>query len=218
MTEFVYLHGFASGPGSSKAQVFKKEFGERSLPLKVPDLQGGDFQRMTLSSQVEIAEGCMNALRGSRFALIGSSMGGFLASLIAQRRQDVVGLYLMAPGFNFLGRWKERLRAEFKGENQIPDLIQVFHYRYNKYIHLKTDIFRDAERWEKLAFSKRIPVRIVHGIHDDTVDISESRAFVKEHPWCQLEELNSDHQLLDKVDWIVEDCLHFFRQEKILEA
>ncbi len=218
MTEFVYLHGFASGPGSSKAQVFKQAFAERSLKLRIPDLQGGDFQCMTLTSQIEIAERCMNESGAGRFALIGSSMGGFLASLIAQRRQDVAALYLMAPGFNFLGRWKERLRAEFKGENQIPDLIQVFHYRYNKYIHLKTDIFRDAERWETLAFSKKIPVRIVHGIHDDTVDISESRTFVKEHPWCQLEELDSDHQLLDQVDWIVNDCLDFFHKENIVRS
>ena len=218
MTEYIYLHGFASGPGSSKATQFKKRFTERSLSLKVPDLQGGDFQCMTLTSQIEIAEACMNANSGKRYALIGSSMGGFLASLIAQRRQDVAALYLMAPGFNFLGRWKERLRTEFKGENKIPGLIQVFHYRYNKYIHLKTDIFRDAERWESLPFNKKIPVRIVHGIHDDTVDISESRTFVNEHPWCQLEELDSDHQLLDKIDWIVNDCLDFFQQEKILTA
>ena len=54
MTEFVYLHGFASGPSSKKASVFKNKFKEIGVSLNTPDLEGGNFENMTLTSQVNI--------------------------------------------------------------------------------------------------------------------------------------------------------------------
>jgi pimeloyl-ACP methyl ester carboxylesterase len=199
VTQFIYLHGFASGPGSKKATKFKKRF-ERfdsaSISLTVPDLEGGDFQRLSLTKQLKIVDDCMGKISGERVGLIGSSMGGYLAALMAQTREEVAAMYLMAPGFNFLKRWRGLVQGHLKGSNVIPDLIPVYHYRYNKDMLLSTDIFRDAEKWDRLALDRKIPTRIVHGIHDDTVDISESRNYAKAHPWCQLQELDSNHQLL----------------------
>lgn len=216
MTQFIYLHGFASGPGSKKATAFKKRFDSDSISLIVPDLEGGDFQRLTLTKQLKIIDDCMGEYPGERFGLIGSSMGGYLAALMGQTCEKVVGLYLMAPGFNFLKRWRSLVQGHLKGRNAIPDLIKVYHYRYNKDMLLSTDIFRDAEKWDCLGFNRKIPTRIVHGIHDDTVDISESRKFARAHLECQFEELDSDHQLLSHIDWIVEDALKFFQKEKLL--
>jgi predicted esterase YcpF (UPF0227 family) len=34
----VYLHGFASGPASTKAQFFRTRFAERGVELAIPDL------------------------------------------------------------------------------------------------------------------------------------------------------------------------------------
>lgn len=52
--QFVYLHGFASGPQSQKATAFAKRFAELGLPLAVPDLEGGDFKHLTISRQLRI--------------------------------------------------------------------------------------------------------------------------------------------------------------------
>jgi len=216
VTQFIYLHGFASGPGSKKATKFKKCFASASISLSVPDLEGGDFQRLSLTKQMKIIDDCMGQYPGERFGLIGSSMGGYLAALMAQRCQEVAAIYLMAPGFNFLKRWQGRVQGHLKGANAIPDLIPVYHYRYNKDMLLSTDIFIDAEKWNRLALERTIPTRIVHGVHDDTVDISESRKFAQSHPKCQLKELDSDHQLLSHIDWIVEDALSFFQDKGLL--
>jgi uncharacterized protein len=216
VTQFIYLHGFASGPGSKKANKFKKHFESASISLAVPDLEGGDFQRLSLSKQIKIVNDRMDQFPGERFGLIGSSMGGYLAALIAQEREEVAAIYIMAPGFNFLKRWSDLVQGHLKGPNVIPDLISVYHYRYNKDMLLSTDIFRDAEKWDRLALDRNLPTRIVHGIHDDTVDIAESRKFLKTHPMCQLLELDSDHQLLSHIEWIVEDALKFFHNEKLL--
>lgn len=210
--QFIYLHGFASGPGSKKASIFQVEFEKRGLPLAIPDLEGGDFENLTISSQISVAQKCMDDTPGIRFGVIGSSMGGYLAVQLAQMRRDVAAVYLMAPAFNFVNRWQMRLSKEFPGYQTIPDLIEVFHYRYNENRQIKTSLFADAIKWDAISVSRIIPTRIVHGLNDESVDIAESREFVRLHPWCDLVELDSDHGLISHVGWIVEDCLSFFSQ------
>ena len=212
MTEFIYLHGFASGPGSNKAKAFKKRFDELGISIHVPDLQQGEFENLTLTGQIELVQGIIDKNKGQSFALIGSSMGGYLASLIAQTRESVQALFLMAPGFNFLNRWRKKLDISKTKDELIP----VFHYRYNKEVRLNTYLFRDAETWESLPLDRKIPTFIVHGLHDETIDIEESRNFVRKKSFCSLKELDSDHGLLSCIDSIIEDSLGFFNQQKLL--
>ena len=212
MTEFIYLHGFASGPGSNKAKAFKNRFEDLNIPLHIPDLQQGDFENLTLTGQIELVQGIIDKNKDKSFALIGSSMGGYLASLIAQTRESVQALFLMAPGFNFLNRWRKKLDIS----KTTDELIPVFHYRYNKEVRLNTYLFRDAETWESLPLERKIPTFIVHGLHDETIDIEESRNFVREKSFCSLKELDSDHGLLSCIDSIIEDSLGFFNQQKLL--
>ena len=212
MTEFIYLHGFASGPGSNKAKAFKKRFDELGISIHVPDLQQGDFENLTLTGQIELVQEIIDKNKGQSFALIGSSMGGYLASLIAQTRESVQALFLMAPGFNFLNRWRKKLDIS----KTTDELIPVFHYRYNKEVRLNTYLFRDAETWESLPLDRKIPTFIVHGLHDETIDIEESRNFVRKKSFCSLKELDSDHGLLSCIDSIIEDSLGFFNQQKLL--
>ena len=212
MTEFIYLHGFASGPSSNKAKAFKNRFEDLNIPLHIPDLQQGDFENLTLTGQIELVQGIIDKNKGQSFALIGSSMGGYLASLIAQTRESVQALFLMAPGFNFLNRWRKKLDIS----KTTDELIPVFHYRYNKEVRLNTYLFRDAETWESLPLDRKIPTFIVHGLHDETIDIEESRNFVRKKSFCSLKELDSDHGLLSCIDSIIEDSLGFFNQQKLL--
>lgn len=122
----------------------------------------------------------------------------------------------MAPGFNFLNRWMENMGWDKSSLASTPDLIRVFHYRYNKEVNLNTYLFRDALKWDALTLNRKIPTRIVHGLHDETVNIQESREFARSRPWCQLKELDSDHGLLSSIDWIVEDCIEFFRLNSLI--
>ncbi len=214
-TAFIYLHGFASSPQSQKATAFAKRFAESGLSLTVPDLEGGDFKHLTISRQLRIIEETLDSFPGASFALIGSSMGGYLAALTAQIRPDVKGAYLMCPGFNFMKRWRSALSDEIQGAGE-SGLIRVFNYRYNKTMELDLGIFEDAELWEGLEYEKSVPTRIVHGIHDDTVDIGESRSFARKHPWASLKEVDSDHGLISHLDWILDDCFDFFSVQGLL--
>ena len=217
MTEFIYLHGFASGPGSQKACIFKKHLEKAQLSITVPDLQQGDFENMTLTKQISLVQRIIDGKLDEDVALIGSSMGAYLAALIAETRKEIKAVYLMAPGFNFLNRWMENMGWDKNSLSSTPDLIRVFHYSYNMEVNLNTDLFRDALKWDSLSLTRNIPIRIVHGLHDETVNIQESRDFAGSRPWCQLKELDSDHGLLSCIDWIVADCMEFFRLNNLLD-
>ncbi len=52
MNRVVYLHGFASSPGSKKAGYFRERFAARGIELEIPDLAQGDFDRLTITRQL----------------------------------------------------------------------------------------------------------------------------------------------------------------------
>nr|AGO87837.1 hypothetical protein [uncultured bacterium 4050020-J15] len=212
MTEFVYLHGFASGPSSKKAAAFKNKFEEIGVSLNIPDLEGGDFENMTLTSQIKIVLDLLDQIQSEKVCLIGSSMGGYLATLVAQQRVKIRATYLIAPGFNFLERWERSLELDCADEACWDPKIQIFHYRYNKIKYICTDIFKDAKNWNTLALNREVPSRIVHGTHDEVVPIDESIKFNSRHPWCSLKELDSDHGLLSHLEWVLDDCMGFFKR------
>ena len=218
MTEFVYLHGFASGPSSKKATAFKNKFKEIGVSLNTPDLEGGNFENMTLTSQVNIVLDLLDQFQCKKVCLIGSSMGGYLATLVAQRRVEIKATYLMAPGFNFLERWMRSLKLDYDDETCWDPKIQIFHYRYDETKYIRTDIFKDAKIWRSLGLKREVPSRIVHGTHDEVVPIDESKKFISRRPWCSLKELDSDHGLLSHLQWVVDDCMAFFKRLGILST
>ena len=44
----IYLHGFASGPQSTKAQFFRRRFEELGIAMQIPDLSEGNFEGLTI--------------------------------------------------------------------------------------------------------------------------------------------------------------------------
>ena len=215
-TLFIYFHGFSSGPHSNKARAFRQHFSSLDLPLVIPDLEDGDFMNLSITSQINVIRRTFQENPAGSYGLIGSSMGGYLAALTAQLQPLVHAVYLMCPGFHFVKRWKIRLLAEYPYTKEIPRLIPLLNYRYNKIMDFSTAIFDDAAWWENVPLNRRLPTRLVHGIHDDIVGIDESRSFTQSHPWAQLEELDSDHGLLSHVDWILQDCIGFFRSQGLI--
>ena len=218
MTEFIYLHGFASGPSSKKASAFKNKFQEVGVSLNIPDLEGGNFENMTLTSQINIIFNLLDQLQCKKVCLIGSSMGGYLATLVAQVRVEIEATYLMAPGFNFLERWMLSLKLDCDDETCWESKIPIFHYRYDETRYICTDIFKDANNWSPVTLNRKVPARIVHGIHDTVVPIDESKKFVSSRPWCSLKELDTDHGLLSHLEWIVDDSIAFFKKLEVLST
>jgi len=211
MTQFIYLHGFASSPSSNKAIVFKNKFKEIGFSLVIPDLEKGNFENINLTYQMNILYDLLDKFKGEEVCLVGSSMGGYLAAIAAQKRKNIQAIYLMAPGFNFMDRWMKKLDLDCADETSWISMVPVFHYGYGVTKLVSTRLFKDAKNWSNLKLDRKIPIRIIHGIHDEVVSVNESRKFVVDRPWSSLKELDADHGLLSHVDWIVADSIKFFK-------
>ncbi len=184
---FLYLHGFASSPRSSKAVAFQSALARAGIPLEVPALDEGDFQHLTISRQLALIE---RTLHGEPVFLIGSSMGGYLAALYAAGHAEVSGLVLLAPAFGMAERWDARINEPK------PVHIEVFHYGDRAMRRVHYGLIEDALRYPAMP-DFRQPALVYHGVRDEVVPVENSRAFVATHANASLTELDSDHELLN---------------------
>src|SRR5947209_20304094 len=88
-----YLHGFASSPASRKAIFFGERLQELGISLEVPDLAEQNFRSLTITGQLHAIE---QAAGGEHIALIGSRMGGDLAS-VYESDSSVVRRWVRVP-------------------------------------------------------------------------------------------------------------------------
>ena len=190
---FIYLHGFASGPQSGKAQFFLRQFAERGVTLEIPNLVEGDFEELTITGQL----GVLGRLaKGEPVSLIGSSMGGYLAALYASRHAEARKLVLLAPAFQFVQRWPEEIGPDRAVRWESTGRFEVFHYGEGRARNIGWNLIADGRKYDaEPSFSQ--PALIFHGANDIVVPPEYSVAFAARHPNVQLRLMPSDHQLTD---------------------
>lgn len=192
----IYLHGFASGPGSRKAQVFRARFEESGVAVSVPQLDAGFFFGLTISGQFEILTREAN---GEPVVLMGSSMGGYLAALYAARHPEVEKLVLLAPAFGFQNRWPGMLGEEkFRAWEETGEL-EIFHYGDQAPRKVGWQLAADAKNWEPVPDVSQ-PTLLFHGTNDNVVPIAASEAYAATHPNVTLKTFDAGHELTEVID------------------
>ncbi len=202
---YLYLHGFASGPTSRKAQAFQSSLAARGIQLEVPALDEGDFENLTLSRQLSLIE---RTLKGDPVRLAGSSMGGYLAALYASTHPEVERLVLLAPAFSFSERWQDLMTPAQMSAWRDSGSLDVFHYGEKRMRPVSYQLLDDALRYPGYP-DFRQPAKIFHGTRDTVVPIGLSRAFAASHPNTSLTELDSDHELLNVLPEIASSGVEF---------
>lgn len=205
MTRILYLHGFASGPSSKKALYFRRKLEAAGASVEVPDLAAGDFEHLTLSGQLAVLD---RAAAGEPVALMGSSMGGYLAALYAARHPEAMRLVLLAPAFAFARRWREHLGAAALEDWRRTGTIDIFHYGEDRLCPLRYGLLADSDSYEPYPDFQQ-PALIFHGVRDDTVPPVYSRRFAAAHPNVRLGILESGHDLLDVLDYMAPVVVEF---------
>ena len=206
MSRFIYLHGFASSPGSRKARFFEDRFRELGIGLEIPDLAEGDFRNLTLTAQLKVME---RVARDEPVSLIGSSMGGYLAALYAARHPEVKKLVLMAPAFSFASRWPETLGAQAMEQWKRTNALEVFHYSEGRVVELGYQLIEDARRYEAYPDFKQ-PVLIFQGRNDTVVPPEYAVRFAERHANATLRLVESDHDLVNVLDDMWRETEKFF--------
>ena len=207
---YVYLHGFASGPGTAKGQYYRTRFAEYGISLILPDLNDGDFEHINLTRQLAVVQ---KALGNSPepVTLLGSSLGGLIATLTAIQDERVQQLVLLAPAFQFFSRWFASAPPEFLLRWKEAEYTEVFHYGYRKTCRLHYDILTDAVQYDEESLTRSVPTLIFHGTKDDVVPYGLSEKFSGTRPWVELVLMDSDHQLTDVLETLWQKTASFLK-------
>jgi len=193
---YIYLHGFASSPQSTKAQFLRHCWQKRGLAMEIPDLNGDDFSSLTLTRQI-VQVGQLIEQSQLPVTLIGSSFGGLTAAWLAETYFQVQRLVLLAPAFNFGPIWLGQLEAETLANWQKSGSLSVYHYGYRRYLPIYYKFIEDLANYPQDKLIRQLPTLIIHGRADEVIPLENSRYYAFSRPWVQLIELDSDHALTD---------------------
>jgi len=207
--KIIYLHGFASGPQSSKAQFFRARFEQRGVPFEIPLLDQGNFEELTVSGQLGVID---RAVHGEQVVMMGSSLGGYLAALYASRHPNVEKMVLLAPAFQFPSRWRKRYAPDME-EWKRRGVKPFYHYAFQAERPLSYRFVVDAVQYEDEPDAVQ-PALILHGTRDDVVPAQVSLDFAGRHPDATVRLLASGHELTDVLETLWNETAAFLGFQK----
>jgi pimeloyl-ACP methyl ester carboxylesterase len=192
----VYLHGFASSAQSSKAAFFRSKLTEQGIDVVTPDFNEPDFSTLTISRMLDQVITAMDSLSSGPVALIGSSLGGFVAVNAAVKYPArVERLVLLAPALDFDGNRLRDLGDRGVDEWRRSNQLEVFHYGFGRLMPVHFALYEDAARYDVSHARVDLPIQIFQGLRDESVDPESVRRWSAGRPNVELHLLDDDHQL-----------------------
>jgi pimeloyl-ACP methyl ester carboxylesterase len=205
---FIYLHGFASSPRSTKAVFFSERLSRLGHVVDVLDLEEGDFEGLTITRQLAVVRRAIARTPGE-LALIGSSMGGYLALLAAAEETRVQRLMLMAPAIDMRAQWAVRYGAEKLASWKTAGAAPIFHHAYGEERLIGYGLYDDLGRYDP-APPARIPTLAFMGRRDTTVAPAAVEAWALHNPNVRAVWLDSGHELVDQLETMWSETAAFF--------
>ena len=207
--EVFYLHGFASGARSSKAASIGERVRAAGMAFHCPDFNEPDFATLTLSRMLDQLGAALRHV-APPVALVGSSLGGTLAILAADRFHDRVDrVVLLAPAVMFAKAGHHLLPPERIEEWRHAGVLPFFHYAYGEERRLEFAFYEDSLTHD--AFHARLaqPTLVFQGLRDASVDYRTVEQFARTRPNVTLSLLDDDHQLIASLPRIWNDVAPF---------
>ena len=197
----VYLHGFASSPHSTKGTFLTRKFGEQGMTVHTPDFNEPDFSTLTVTRMVQQVDRILDRLPPGPVALIGSSLGGFVAVQVALRRA-IDRLVLLAPALDFSGKRLQSLGDRGLKEWETSGQLNVFHYGYGRMLPVHYSLYSDACGYDCVDAKLSMPILIFQGRHDTAVSPEMVEQWASSRPNVELHMLDDDHQLSASLEYI----------------
>jgi len=208
----VYLHGFASSPSTAKGVDLGRRLTGAATSYAIPALDGGDFRAMTMDAICARAVAAI-AAAGGPCLVVGSSLGGYVAALLAARgTAGIAALVLVAPAFRFAERWSEKLGTDGIAQWRRDGQRHFFHYASERDEPLGFAFHESCVAVPPLPGPIAVPIAIVHGRADDSVDWRVSREFADVTPSAELHLVQGDHRLTEErhmqlIAWCCRDLI-----------
>jgi uncharacterized protein len=205
-----YLHGFASSSKSTKAGFFSERLRERGVEVRCPDFNDPDFSTLTMSRMLDQLAAEVATVDEASVTLMGSSLGGTLAVLAAERLGPRIDrLILLAPAVMFARPGHHLLPPERIAEWRERGALPFFHYRDNQERLLNVSFYEDSLRHDAFNASFTQPTLIFQGAHDASVPAETVAAFAKDRRNVMLTMLDDDHQLITSLPRMWKDVEAF---------
>jgi pimeloyl-ACP methyl ester carboxylesterase len=208
---WLYLHGFASGPNSSKGLKLADHYQRQGITLERLDVRRPSFEHLRLSAILSTVNDAIGDAR-SRAVLFGSSLGGLAASRVAESDARVCALVLLAPAFRMIERWRQRLGEEAWRRWEESGWLETEDYAEHRTSRVDFGFTVDAAEIDARSGGwpdVRVPTLIVHGRADEVVDIELSRTWARGKRWVRLVEVDDGHELGASVERIAAEADSF---------
>ena len=212
---WLYLHGFASGPLSTKGRAFQAWGASQGIAIEALDLRVPTFEQLRFSAikarvRAAIDASSPSAPERARAVLIGSSLGGLTACRVAEEDARVCAVFAMAPAFRLVERWRSQLGAAAWEAWRRDGMLEVDDYATKRKAKVDFGFVDELEGLDVGWPDVRVPVTIVHGRQDTVVDIDRSRAFAAGRRHVRLVEVDDGHELGASIPRILAEAGAFF--------
>ena len=206
---WLYLHGFASSPRSTKALAFQAWGAKRGLEIDALELRVPSFERLRLSAiKARVREAIGGPL--DRAVLIGSSLGGLTACRVAEEDPRVCAVLAMAPAFRLAETWRKTLGEDgWKRWHEVGTLTVDDHATQQKRT-LDVGFVDELATLEAQPADVRVPVLIVHGTRDEVVSVERSREWARRRRHVRLVEVDDGHELRASIERVLTEADAFF--------
>lgn len=207
----VYLHGFASSPGSSKATRFRTELEARNVGFSCPDFNEPEFETLTTTRMLSQVRRVLDTVTDGPVALVGSSLGAFVAVHAAalDTTSRIDRLVLLAPALDFGGNRLRQLGPAGIDEWRRSGKLRVFHYAAAEEREIGFSLYEDAAQYDALTLPTLVPTLVFQGDHDTSVDPAMVQRWAEGRPLVTLHRLADDHQLTASMDFIWRESAPF---------
>lgn len=200
----VYLHGFASSPASGKAERFRTELESRGVGYSCPDLNAPAFETLTTTRMLAQVAHIVAAIPAGPVALVGSSLGAFVAvhAAAADTTGTIDRLVLLAPALDFGGNRLRQLGPHGIDEWRQTGHLKVFHYADGVERNVGYELYADAARYDAITLPTPLPTLVFQGEHDESVSPDMVRRWAEGRASVDLRMLADGHQLSDSIEYI----------------
>jgi pimeloyl-ACP methyl ester carboxylesterase len=207
---WLYCHGFASGPNSTKGVKLSEHFAARGVALERLDLRAPSLERLSFPAMKDVVTAALGGAR-DRAVLFGSSLGGLTVARVAEADARVSALVLLAPAFRIAERWRARMSDTEWRDWETSGFLEIDDYAAKRRARVHFEFIRELAAIDVGWPDVRVPTLIVHGRQDDTVDPELSRDFARGKRWVRLVEVDDGHELTQSLPRIAAEADAFLQ-------
>ncbi|WP_163991761.1 YqiA/YcfP family alpha/beta fold hydrolase [Pyxidicoccus caerfyrddinensis] len=210
---WLYLHGFASGPDSTKGVAVARHYASQGLHVERLNLRVPSMEELRLSAMLATVRA---ALGGSeeRAVLFGSSLGGLVAARTAEQDARVCALVLLAPAFRVVEQLHRRMGDAGWAHWNKAGWIETDDFAEKRKVRIHSGFIPDAEAVDARTGGwpdVRVPTLIIHGRTDDTCLLRYSQQWAEGRRHVRLVEVDDGHELTASLPRILSESDDFLR-------